>query len=1314
MKALERVRFAFIVIAALVVGFVPSSASEQVAMVKDIAAGPGTMPGDPRNLRALDGSVVFFADDFAHGFELWATDGTAAGTSLLRDIRLGPYGSMTSNSESCVMGGELFFVADDQEWGDELWKTDGTPSGTVRVSDAYPGYSYSDVNYLTTVGDRVFFCASSPGLGQELWVTDGTQAGTSLVMDINPGDGSSCGGGAVDLGGVLLFTASDGVHGSELWRSDGTLAGTFMVKDIKPGNPGSDPSGTYVHDGVAYFSADDPTAGDELFRSDGTEAGTVLVKDINPGSASSYVQALASSGGTLFFVASDGVTPYELFKTDGTGPGTVLVKDINPGSSGSSPSQLTDLGGTLLFAASSGSGRELWKSDGTGAGTVQVKDLWPGAGSSNPASLTPVDSELYFSAQTSATGNELWKSDGTEAGTVLVADISPGADHSYPRDLAAVGGALAFSAEDADDVRRLWVSDGTGPGTAMLEYGELAASGDPSDLAPLGDRVVFSAWEAATGHELWVSDGTEVGTSLVEDIAPGPSGSTPFFMTSLGGSVVFVADDGVAGQELWITDGTSAGTSMIKDINPGSSHALPQDLVVLGDRVVFAARDPSVNPWVTDGTEAGTVKLTASCSNAIDFYSDGSTVYFSCYASAVGAELWKTDGTPAGTTMVKDIVAGPSSSNPKHFGAVGGVVYFSVVYDSELWRTDGTPAGTQLVSTIAAGTNFPYGFTELGGAAFFRALGDGGSELWTSDGTAAGTVQVIDLASGGGNSYPSYLTPFNGQLLFLANDAVSGGELWITDGTAAGTVQVVDLAPGAVGTPLADRFEPYPVFNGSAWLAAHDGLTGSELWKTDGTSSGTLQALDVNPGADSSSPDEWTRAGRRLFFAADDGIHGRELWSAVVAADLAITKDDGLSAVEPGQTATYTITATNSGPSDDPAAHIVDLFPAGLDCSWTCAASGGASCAAGPVVGDIDDTVGLPVGGAVTYTAGCTVLATSGVISNTATVATSPDVEDPEPSDNTATDDTTVVERDFGDAPDPSYETLMASDGARHGLGSGLFLGFTVDAELDGQPTASADGDDLDGTDDEDGVVFTSGLGRGLEASLEVTASGAGLVNAWVDLNADGDWHDAGEQVFIDRPVVAGVNVLGFPVPAGATLGTTFARFRLDSAGGLAVSGYAADGEVEDLVVDIVEGPDLLVDMTASVEPAPSGRPLTYTVTVTNNGPLPASSVTLSDTLPAELSFVGSTPGPPDCSFASGTLTCDLGSMAALESIQVTVETVLGHPVWGSFSNTASVTAAELDPITANNAATVDTRIAVFVDGWETGDLGAWSLSSGD
>lgn len=173
---------------------------------------------------------------------------------------------------------------------------------------------------------------------------------------------------------------------------------------------------------------------------------------------------------------------------------------------------------------------------------------------------------------------------------------------------------------------------------------------------------------------------------------------------------------------------------------------------------------------------------------------------------------------------------------------------------------------------------------------------------------------------------------------------------------------------------------------------------------------------------------------------------------------------------------------------------------------------------------------------------------------------------------------------DYGDAPDPPYPTWSAHNGAGHVVGAGVYLGALVDVDTDGQPTADATGDDANG-DDEDGVIFTSLLIPGSTATVDVVASAAQLLSAWIDWNGDGDWLDAGEQVFQDYWVAAGVNHLSFDVPATSTT-ETFARFRLSTQSGLMPSGLAGDGEVEDyklyIGLDFGDAPDTYGTLLAS------------------------------------------------------------------------------------------------------------------------------------
>jgi len=418
------------------------------------------------------------------------------------------------------VNGTLYFQATDGTNGIELWKSDGTEAGTVMVKDIYSGVNGANPTNLTDVNGVLYFSATDGTNGTELWKSDGTDAGTVMVKNINSA-GDSMPVNLTDVNGTLYFSATDGTNGVELWKSDGTLNGTAMVKDISTGVSSSSTTNLTDVNGTLYFTANDGTNGIELWKSDGTSAGTVMVKDIVSGSNEPYAKYLTNVNGTLYFQANDGINGLELWKSDGTDVGTVMVKNIDNIATNSKPANLTNVNGTLYFTANDGTnGYELWKSDGTNAGTVMVKDIRSGALSSAPANLTDVNGTLYFSPYEGTNGYELWKSDGTDAGTVIVKDIASGTGSSTPKNLTNVNGTLYFQATDGTNGIELWKSDGTDAGTVMVK--DIYSGGDstPTNLTNVNGTLYFSAINGTTGTELWKSDGTSAGTVLLKDINP--------------------------------------------------------------------------------------------------------------------------------------------------------------------------------------------------------------------------------------------------------------------------------------------------------------------------------------------------------------------------------------------------------------------------------------------------------------------------------------------------------------------------------------------------------------------------------------------------------------------------------------------------------------------------------------------------------------------------------------------------------------------------------------------------------------------------
>lgn len=515
------------------------------------------------------------------------------------------------------------------------------------------------------VGNNVLFALPTGQLG----ISDGTTPGTvyiaseKVLIDFNNF-------GSAIMNNKFYFGGINAEKGNELWVTDGTDAGTKMVKDINPGAgsanvEGPNDRGNFaVMDNNLYFVANDGTNGTQLWKSDGTEGGTGLVKVIRSGAnpeiefpSTADSNYYVANNHFLFFTANDGVHGRELWRTNGTAEGTILVKDINLGSASTTfgPTFLS-LCGVIVFAANDGQhGMEMWRSNGYGDATLILKDIAPGSFSSMPnqddrdrLNVFTFQKRIYFTAfeggYETYSNEQLWVTDGSVPGTMAVTSLNQmqGGFHALLAEQSQaviIGNSFYFFVNNYNNLpTSLWLSNGTPQGTLMVK--------------PINS--VLPEW------------GPDYRNPIVETLLPkhASTNSDEVSQTLFKGSqFFFVADDGVHYTQLWVSDGSFDGTKMLV-VNPN------------GNGLDFSDESGDFSYEITS-----------------------EHIYFPGMNTASGKELWRSDGTQAGTMMVIDNRAGSASSNPAILGVANGKILFTGVTNSgsNLYRLD------QQVTNFASG-----------------------------------------------------------------------------------------------------------------------------------------------------------------------------------------------------------------------------------------------------------------------------------------------------------------------------------------------------------------------------------------------------------------------------------------------------------------------------------------------------------------------------------------------------------------------------------------------------------------------------------
>jgi ELWxxDGT repeat protein len=778
---------------------------------------------------------------YLNGSTLWVTKGSMASTLPLKRFEV--------IHAFTVVGSSIYFAADDGAGsGTEIWKSNGTISGTVRIKDVFPGSRSSEPTYITAVNlTTILFSAKNGKNGRELWKTNGTGVGTVMVKDIHAATASSSPALITKVGSFVFFVANDGQHGVELWKSDGTSPGTAMVKDIYAElKMSSRPQLLTEVNGSLFFRADNGLSGFELYKSDGTEAGTFMLKDIRPGLAAGDVQNLIKVNGRLLFTANDGIHGDELWRSNGTPSGTMLVKDLNPGGGGSNNT-------------------DSW-------GLIQPMN-----------NFTNVDGILFFTGGNGGAESFIVRSDGTAAGTYRVTNLEPvGLNDLQPCFSYLNGFVYFFNQLDRNDYHLFRMGlDGQNI-TPLREY-----------TTPLDFYANFHQYMVASGDALYVSalhsDGWSLqkqypdGNTLTLSSGKGPTaGSDPEQFVKANNLIYFPVTIGFVEPEyeLWRTDGTRAGTITVAALDLSNYELLP-----VGDKLFFSRRDEL---FVTLGTPETTIKL-------IGFSNPGFVVH--------------------GLTAVND------------------VVYFHN-YTGDIWKSDGTPAGTMKVGTLQNIISI----TNVGGKAFvLNQTWAGGLEVWRTSVGGLVRVKVIRTDAGVASEYGPTASVEN-IFYFVGNDGLHGNEVWRSDGTTLGTTMVTDLntidSVNSIGNE--EDIRSFTVFNNELYLSATDSNNKWHLLMVTGKNSVArispllpvfhsighngklyLFTMPLDRHNYSEPPKLWVSDGKTTgattfiswlpFGPIDDALVNGDLYYTTPGAQLMQITDCGVKAIDLGNSSAYPI-----------------------------------------------------------------------------------------------------------------------------------------------------------------------------------------------------------------------------------------------------------------------------------------------------------------------------------------------------------------------------------------------------------------------
>ncbi|WP_221393629.1 malectin domain-containing carbohydrate-binding protein [Dyadobacter sp. NIV53] len=775
------------------------------------------------DIEEVNGTVYFSGSQDYSRNQLWKTDGTIAGTTLVRDM------GSTENGYGIYdfynFKGKLHFINTLESNGEyiaTIWSSDGTAAGT-KAGASYTGTSFKPA----VAGNYMYFSPTYYSQTNVLYKTDGKSI-TALT------NGQTEIRDPFAIGTKVYFATNDA-----LWITDGTVAGTMLLKNIHVNDGRDDPqrAGFTNLNGTLFFSASTGIQS-EIWKSDGTAAGTVQVTNLNATSRVDQIESIIVAGNHLVFGSSD--PGGKLWKSDGTATGTVVLADFP----GFNP---VLLGSNVIFNGTPATGNGLFRTDLTSAAPQRITKVT--TEQSLPYNFTDVNGTLYFTAKSSSDSFGLWKSDGTQTGTVQVQKLNY---VSYQ--ITTANGIVYYTEKDYLGVDRIWRTNGT-TGDAVL----VADLSDPkfgvkqiSSLTAIGNTLYFILFDSSGRMELWKSGGTPVVTSFIRAFE---STSRPDFEPiAFKGQLYFGIVDQTSHTQIWKTNGTGAGTQLAPEF-ASSGRLVTNDgrfdtFSVIGDNLYGLFYNNSSYKLIkTDGTPTAATTVASLPFIPASLFGAGGLIYISSVASDAGKKsLWRTDGTVSGTfelavldvNLYADPELGPNDPFRLQTDVNGKLFFMNTepALGDHLWVSDGTVAGTRRLTQVPQNriSFFTQHTESLNGVLYFDYYEPAtGREIWRSDGTPEGTHVLEDFTPNGNTAVGSMKT-VNNTLLITADTGEYGGELYKIV-PAAGQPSLRINAGGTTFTASGDRmFSADQFYNGTTQISnAADGdiagTTDDQLYK---------------------------------------------------------------------------------------------------------------------------------------------------------------------------------------------------------------------------------------------------------------------------------------------------------------------------------------------------------------------------------------------------------------------------------------------------------------------------------------------------